>query len=50
VKMDGCQKRIMAALAASLLVGILRHFDSMEVRKWHRRDEQQLEERRERSR
>jgi hypothetical protein len=49
--MDGCQNLMVAALAASLLVGILQHFDSMEDRRWRRYVEPKREERRlERSR
>ena len=45
-KMDGCQKLMMAALGASLLIGILQHFDHMDDRKWRRHVEQEREERR----
>lgn len=45
-KMDGCQKLMMAALAASLFVGLLQHWDHMETSKWRRHVEQEREERR----
>ena len=41
--MDGCNKLIIAALSASLLIGLLRHRDHMEDRKWRRRVEQERE-------
>jgi hypothetical protein len=45
-KMDGCQRLMMAALGASLLVGMLQHWEHMEDRKWRRKLEMEREERR----
>jgi hypothetical protein len=44
-RMDRCYKLIIAALSASLLIGLLQHWDHMEDRKWRRRVEQEREER-----
>jgi hypothetical protein len=43
-KLNGCQKLMIATLSASLLVGLLQHWDHMEDRKWRRHLEQEREE------